>query len=71
MRSLAPLVDLAREPECMVLTDDAGYLACPAGISRSDLAAAFLGRAGMRVTTRNGVMVLKLHALAREARGGS
>lgn len=71
VRSLAPLVDLARDPERLVLTDDAGYLACPAGISRSGLAEAVLGRAGRRVTTRNWATVLKIDALVRAARGAS
>ena len=68
--SLASLVGRARVPERLALTDDAAYLACPEGISRSDLAAEVLGRAGRRVTTRNWATVLKIDALVRDERGG-
>jgi uncharacterized protein (DUF1697 family)/ribosomal protein S18 acetylase RimI-like enzyme len=64
--SIAPLASLAGAGERLVVTDHAAYLACPAGISASALAAAVLGRAGRRVTTRNWSTVRKVDVLVRE-----
>jgi uncharacterized protein (DUF1697 family) len=65
VRSLEPLERLAQGQDLLVITDEAAYVSCPGGISRSELASAVVGRAGGRVTTRNWATVLKLADLAR------
>jgi uncharacterized protein (DUF1697 family) len=62
LQSLAPLQPLAAAPERFVVTDDAAYLHCPAGLLDSPVATALLGKAGRAVTTRNWATVLKLQA---------
>lgn len=63
LQSLAPLVQRASEPERFMVTDEAAYLSCPAGLLQSKVGAAILGKAGAAVTTRNWATVLKLQAL--------
>jgi uncharacterized protein (DUF1697 family) len=46
-----------------MVTDEAAYLSCPAGLLESKVGAAILGKAGRAVTTRNWATVLKLEAL--------
>jgi uncharacterized protein (DUF1697 family)/uncharacterized damage-inducible protein DinB len=70
VRSLAPLAASARDTERLAITDDAAYLAWPAGISKGEVAAAVLGRAGRRVTTRNWATVVKIDAILGEAADG-
>jgi uncharacterized protein (DUF1697 family) len=67
LQSLAPLVALASESERFIVTDQAAYLSCPAGVLESKLGAAILGKAGRAVTTRNWATVLKLEALLSAA----
>lgn len=62
LHGLAPLLPLAAAPERFVVTDQAAYLHCPAGLLDSRLATALLGKAGRAVTTRNWATVLKLQA---------
>lgn len=62
LQGLAPLLPLAAAPERFVITDDAAYLHCPAGLLDSPVATALLGKAGRAVTTRNWATVLKLQA---------
>ncbi len=62
LRMLDALVSLAAPPERLVVTADAGYLSCPAGLLDSRVAPVLLGKAGRAVTTRNWATVLKLQA---------
>jgi uncharacterized protein (DUF1697 family) len=62
LRALQPLQDLARAPECFVVTKVAAFLHCPTGVLKSQVGEALLGSAGKRVTTRNWATVMKLHA---------
>lgn len=63
LSTLAPLMPLASGPERFVVTDDAAYLSCPAGLLKSKVGAAILGKAGKAVTTRNWATLLKIEAL--------
>jgi uncharacterized protein (DUF1697 family) len=63
LQSLQPLASLASGPERFMVTDEAAYLSCPAGLLESKVGAAILGKAGRAVTTRNWATVLKLEAL--------
>jgi uncharacterized protein (DUF1697 family) len=67
LQSLASLVPLAVEPERFIVTGEAAYLRCPAGVLESKVGAAILGNAGRAVTTRNWATVLKLEALLSAA----
>ena len=62
LRLLEDLQPLALPPERLVVTADAGYLSCPAGLLESRVAPALLGKAGRAFTTRNWGTVLKLRA---------
>jgi uncharacterized protein (DUF1697 family) len=62
--ALAPLLVLAKPPERFVVTKVAAFLHCPAGVLKSRVGEALLGKAGKRVTTRNWATVLKLSAEA-------
>jgi uncharacterized protein (DUF1697 family) len=57
---LKPLEELAKGPERFVVTKEAAFLHCPAGVLQSKVGEALLGKAGKRVTTRNWATVLKL-----------
>jgi len=63
LQSLIPLTQLAAEPERFIVTEEAAYLSCPAGLLASKVGAAMLGEVGRAVTTRNWATVLKLEAL--------
>lgn len=63
LRTLIPLAQLAQAPECLIVTEQAGYLHCPQGLLGSKVGAAMLGKAGRAVTTRNWATTLKLAAL--------
>lgn len=67
LQSLASLVPLTVEPERFIVTSEAAYLSCPAGVLESKVGAAILGNAGRAVTTRNWATVLKLEALLSAA----
>lgn len=58
--ALAPLQAQARPPEQFVVTQVAAFLHSPAGILKSRVGEALLGRAGRHVTTRNWATVLRL-----------
>jgi uncharacterized protein (DUF1697 family) len=70
LQALAPLVPLATSPERLVITPQAAYLHCPAGLLESKVGQAMLGKAGRGVTTRNWATVLKIEALLCERPGG-
>lgn len=63
LHALRALQPLAQPPERLVITGEAAYLHCPAGLLESKAGKALLGRAGKGVTTRNWATVLKLGAL--------
>ena len=63
VRSLAPLVPMAKSPERLEISDHAAYLYCPGGLLESKAGEAMLGKAGRAVTTRNWATVLKIGAL--------
>ncbi|MEF3083070.1 DUF1697 domain-containing protein [Luteimonas sp. SMYT11W] len=63
LRLLDDLQPLAVLPEQLVVTGDAGYLECPAGLLESKVAPALLGKSGRALTTRNWATVLKLQGL--------
>lgn len=63
LHALAALQSVAKPPERVVITSDAAYLHCPAGLMESKLGKAILGKAGKNVTTRNWATVLKLGAM--------
>lgn len=63
LQGLQPLLALNTPNDQLVLTTEAGYLHCKAGLLESAIAAAMLGKAGRSVTTRNMATVLKLAAL--------
>ena len=62
LQLLEALQPLAVPPERLVVTADAGYLSCPAGLLESRVAPALLGKAGRAYTTRNWGTVRKLQA---------
>jgi uncharacterized protein (DUF1697 family) len=64
LAQLAPLSAGVAAPEQFHIGKFAAYLHCPAGILRSKVGEALLGRQG--ITTRNWATVLKLHALANK-----
>ncbi len=63
LRSLEPLLPLAQGSERLVITREAAYLHCPAGLLESRVGEAMLGKPGRGVTTRNWATVLKLGLL--------
>lgn len=67
LEALLPLQALAVAPERFVVTAEAAFLHCPAGLLQSRLGEALLGKVGKAVTTRNWATVLKLAALAGAA----
>ena len=67
LRDLSPLLPLAGERERLIITREAAYLHCPAGLLASQVGAAMLGKAGKGVTTRNWATVLKIGALLEAA----
>jgi uncharacterized protein (DUF1697 family) len=67
--ALAPLQALAEAPERFVVTKVAAFLYCPAGVLKSCVGEALLGKAGKLVTTRNWATVLKLSAEAGASGG--
>jgi uncharacterized protein (DUF1697 family) len=65
LQSLTPLMQLAAEPERFIVTEEAAYLSCPAGLLASKVGPLMLGKMGGAVTTRNWATVLRLEALLR------
>jgi uncharacterized protein (DUF1697 family) len=63
LHALRTLPLLAQPPERFVITGEAAYLHCPAGLLKSKVGKALLGTVGKTVTTRNWATVLKLGAL--------
>ncbi len=61
--ALAPVASLVTSPEQFVLTEQAAYLYCPAGLLESRAGEALLGKAGKMATTRNWTTVIKLHSV--------
>lgn len=70
LRMLDDLRPLAEAPERLVVSEHAGYLACPAGLLESKVAPVLLGKSYRALTTRNWGTVLKLQACStrRESR---
>lgn len=66
LAGLAAIEPLVEPHERFAAGKHAVYLLCAVGILESKAAAALLGKAGRRATTRNWATVLKLHALAQE-----
>lgn len=66
LEALAGISALVRAPERFQLGRHALYLWCANGISKSEAAAALLGKAGRAATTRNWATVLKIDVLLRE-----
>jgi len=65
LRTLATLLPLVKEPDQVVLGEQAIYLWCPNGILESRAAKALLGRFAGTATTRNWATVTKITALLR------
>jgi uncharacterized protein (DUF1697 family) len=64
VRQLEPLAALSGANERLLITAQAAYLYCPAGLLSSRIGEAMLGKSDRGVTSRNWATVLKLHALA-------
>lgn len=67
LQALSPLLHILGDRERLVITKQAAYLHCPAGLLESRVGEAMLGKAGRGVTTRNWATVLKLEALLSAA----
>jgi uncharacterized protein (DUF1697 family) len=63
LQALGSLHQLAQAAEQFVITPEAAYLHCPAGLLRSKIGSALLGKDGKAVTTRNWATVQKLGTL--------
>lgn len=63
VQSLQPLLALNSANDQLVLSPQAGYLYCKAGLLESAIGKAMVGKVGRQVTTRNWATVLKLAAL--------
>ena len=68
LSGLATIETLVQPPERFSIGHHAAYLHCADGILESKAAAALLGKAGRRATTRNLATTLKLLALSEKAR---
>ncbi len=65
LSDLMTIKPLVVAPEKFAVGRSAAYLFCAKGILQSKAAAALLGKAGRRATSRNFATILKLEALAK------
>lgn len=63
LQALGAIGSLVQDSERLLVTRQAAYLHCPAGLLSSKVGSALVGKSGMGVTTRNWATVLKLGAL--------
>jgi uncharacterized protein (DUF1697 family) len=65
---LRPLLEDTWAPDALAMTQRAAYLWCSTGLLESKMSQALARKAGTTITTRNWATVLKLQAVANEAR---